>query len=153
MDDEVNGQWVKAAIGIVVIFIVSLWASCSEIRYLAFGKVTTATVRHCEVVEDRRQRKSAHLQVRYSFKDDDGQERIEGAQADATLQAKFAKGSKIEVQYVPRRIGESRLVGQNNWWLTLPLAISILATIGFVMWMYRDVRQYERAVARRNGLS
>ena len=91
--------------------------------------------------------------MRYSFKDDDGQERIEGARTDPDMQAKFAKGSKIEVQYVPRRIGESRLVGQNNWWLTQPLVISILATIGFVIWMYRDVREYERAVAGRNGLS
>jgi hypothetical protein len=124
-----------------VLFFASMLASCTELRYLAWGRVTQGHV--TEVTRSGlSQPGETAWRVKYDFQDN-GQPRREETRVVEGQRAVPAAGEPVPIQYVPGSSGTSRLAGQRD---TVALAIffgSLALMIGasiYLAWRDREPR-------------
>lgn len=110
----------------LVLFIVSTFMSCNEMRYAMWGtSVDTMTFSKQEVSTGRR-RLSRKLLVKYTF-DDAGKVRKE--EDEVPLDLPFPAANMIAVEYIPGS-ESSRVLGHHQKWWLLVFAGS-LGLMGF----------------------
>ena len=97
-----------------VMFFLSMFTSCTELRYLAFGRRTQG-----EVIAVSRWTQLATSppgdvwQLKYVFQDQ-GNIRREQTHLYGDAASPPTSGGKVEIEYIPRSEGMSRLAGQRD---------------------------------------
>jgi hypothetical protein len=95
-----------------VLFFASMFASCTELRYLAWGRKTEGRI--TEVTRSTLARPGEALwRVKYEFADD-GLARHEEARLAEGERPLPAAGAQVQIHYVPGSGGISRLAGQRD---------------------------------------
>ncbi len=95
-----------------LLFFASMFTSCTELRYLAWGRKTQGHV--TEVTRSTLARPGETLwRVRYEFQDD-GRARHEETRLAEGERPLPTAGAEVEIQYVPGSSGTSRLAGQRD---------------------------------------
>ena len=137
----------------VGVFIVSMFVSCSELKYQVYGKSTDAKlVKVSPILETgRRGRGRDALALDYQFTDTDGQVRNEEVTVSKDWQPPEVGESglrTIQVQYIPGSPGDSRLTGKENW-VTVLVFLGITGFLVFqVIRFWRTYQENERRSAR-----
>jgi hypothetical protein len=93
-----------------VLFAISAYFTWWELRYYIHGELADAGVDEVREIPARRRFRLKAWRVQYSF-DDNGQKRLEGDEVPAYWDK---PDSGIQVQYIPRTPGASRLAGHRS---------------------------------------
>jgi hypothetical protein len=137
----------RILLGCFALFLASGVASCDEIRYLASGKTAAAAITSANINRKYPDR----LTVYYRFTDADGTAREEWGSTSADLKDTLTSGSTVQVQYLSGWKGDSRILGHNNAWLTIPFAACTIALVIFTIVIWRDYNEHERRKAARDA--
>lgn len=130
-----------------VLFIVSAFTSCQEIRYTAFGRTADAAIVKTQTVRNRR---SSNLLLTYSFADLDGVKRTE--EDDVALD--FQPGeddegnSIVSIQFIPGSPGASRIPGGGRWIIIGIFVIMLTALTVIAVRFWIDFQKHQRRMAR-----
>lgn len=131
-------DWLKIrlAVGGLILFIVSIFFSASELWYLAFGKTTQATIVAVQEVTKRGRFGSTRtqLRVRYNFDEGDGIRKTEMDTVGTDWIDKL-EGGTVAVQYLPGSPESSRLSGNNHMFFVWVLPACLVA-LGVVTWRF-----------------
>ncbi len=134
-----------------IAFFVSMFASCSEMKYQLWGKTTTAQLLKVTKVTESRRSKSQALD--YQFTDVDGQVRKEEDRVSTSWVPPTAVDGQrptIQVDYIPGSPGTSRLDGRSNF----VFVIIFLAILGFLLFQvarfWKGYQEHERRMARQS---
>ncbi|MBX3357912.1 MAG: hypothetical protein KF745_05745 [Phycisphaeraceae bacterium] len=128
----------KFAFVAFVVFIVSFFASCSELKYFTHGKTAEAHLGRAAVVTSRGRfgTRRQKLQIDYVFQDGDGSTRRESDTVATSWPV--PEGDTIPVQYIPGSPGDSRLEGHSQAVFVYIFFASLawLAFLGFRFWKF-----------------
>lgn len=140
---------VRVLVITTIAFFISMFASCSEMKYQLWGKTTTAEL--LKVTKVQESRRSHSLALDYQFTDADGQVRKEEDRVSTSWVPPAApEGQRptIQVDYIPGSPGTSRLDGQSN----IVFVIIFLAILGFLVLQvakfWKGYQEHERRMAR-----
>ena len=130
-----------------ILFIVSAFTSCQEIRYTTFGRTADASIVKTLRVANRR---SSNLLLTYSFADLDGTRRTEEDDVSLDFQPDQddAGHNIVSIQFIPGSPGASRIPSGARWihiaiFLIMLTALSILAVRFWI-----DFQKHQRRMAR-----
>lgn len=122
-------------VGAIMLFIMSLFMSFTELRYAISGKEVAARVTGKVPLAYKGSRRSATRTV-YEVTgvfDDGGNERKETVTVEQDFP--FAEDGTIALQYLPGSVGMSRVAGTTNmFWVYVMLAC--MAMMGFLGWRF-----------------
>jgi hypothetical protein len=130
-----------------VLFIVSAFTSCQEIRYTTFGRTTAASIVKTQTVTNRRSR---NLLLTYSFADLDGTKRTE--EDDVSLDFQPIQDDEgrniVSIQFIPGSPGASRIPGGGRWIIIgiFVIMLTALSIIAVRFWI--DFQKHQRRMAR-----
>ncbi|GDX97607.1 hypothetical protein LBMAG48_00110 [Phycisphaerae bacterium] len=140
------GQRGKVIFSCVFLLLFSTCVSCSEIRYTLYGQTTRARVTNTYTYRPRRS--GEMLSVRFRFFDTDRSERIESFSVPVDQQAAYAKGTIVDVQYIPLRPGTARKAGESLWWCATPLVVGVVVGSYQVWQVVGDFKVYKAREAK-----
>lgn len=127
---------------IVVLFIISLVQSCTEIRLSLGGKQDKATVQEI-LVEVKRDSgaETGKFLVRYFYhaQDGDGPREYTGQYTTNRAEAEIRqKGDKLDLLYLAGKPSTHRIVGhRQRFWIFILIALT-MGGAGYVVWWYRQ---------------
>jgi hypothetical protein len=128
-------------LGILVLFLLSLVQSCTELRLSLGGKHDQATVTAVLVeVRKNTQEETGKFIVRYNFTAKDGEELRDfgGEYTTNRAEAESRKaGDKVGVTYLESKPAINRIDGHRQWFWVVILAVLSAAGIGCGVWLYR----------------
>ena len=123
---------------LLILFLVSGWLSCRELKYAAWGRSATADVVRVRKYKERRRYdpdEIAMADVRYQWTDTDDGQRRDGVLLLA--EDAPAEGDVIAIDYLPG-VKDSRLSGDRNDWAIAFFAIAFLAALLWFAKAWRD---------------
>ena len=132
---------IKIFLAIVVVFLLSLIQSCTELRLSLGGKRDKATVQDV-LVEVK---KGTHVEtgkflVKYYFTAQDGETLREFNGEYTTNRAEAEsrqKGDKIDMIYLASKPQINRIVGHRQWIWVVLLVVMTGAGVGYGAWLYK----------------
>lgn len=132
----------------LILFVLSLLFSFSELGYAVSGKSTEAQLVEVREIETsgRRGRSRTMLEVKYKFEDTDGQLRREQVRVNTDFEPKITTSEAgvtlVAVQFKPGEANASRLAGQDKMiWVYIFIGSTLLlvgAVVKFVVDYYKD---------------
>ncbi|HRX84801.1 MAG TPA: DUF3592 domain-containing protein [Phycisphaerae bacterium] len=124
-----------------VLFLLSGYASCVETKYLIWGKTTNAEVIDArKTVSNSGRRIVDVLEVRYTFKEEDGTVRKESF--TQSLNKPAPSGGALPIEYIPGAPGKSRMQGKRNYLFVVIFAIMSGALIVLTVKIMRQAYDY-----------
>ncbi|HPF39317.1 MAG TPA: hypothetical protein P5081_01135 [Phycisphaerae bacterium] len=136
-NDEESGRLGLWAF-LVILFLLSGWLSCRELKYAAWGRSANADVVRVNKYIDRRKYEFDEIpmaDVRYQWTDADDGQRKDGVLLRA--EDAPAEGDIIAIEYLPG-VKDSRMTGDRNAWAIAFFAISFLAALLWFAKAWRD---------------
>jgi hypothetical protein len=135
-----------SCVGVAVAFLISACFVLGEARYWAFGRTAQASVIRANSPDET---DDAFI-IRYSFTDPKtGSHREE---VDAVPSWWGPPPDEMDVEYVPGRVGASRVAGHHNWWALGFFALTSLGLLVGLGYLYRDARRaFEPYHAHHHG--
>ncbi len=116
----------KLIVLVGLMFLVSAWASCQEMKYAIWGRTAEAQVYSAEKVSVSSGRRVKNtVAVRYRWSDADDGEREDVQNLDLSWQR--PADDVIRIEYLPG-VKASRMAGERNW-----VAITIFLVVSGVM--------------------
>jgi hypothetical protein len=135
---DMNTEMLKfrLLLGGILLFLVSLIMSCSELKYRVWGQTADGTITGAHMETDRHGQK--HQVVEYIFMD--GQtSRREYVNVDPNQAINL--NAAVKVQYIPGKERQSRILGDNNMgWVTV-FGISVIFLLAMIIWVCRKAYQ------------
>jgi hypothetical protein len=128
---------IRIVIGVIVLFFVSMFESCQELRYMMFSKTTDATLNDNHVEKSEQDGETVLKRViSYSYKDGDTYRQ---RYVDVPMDWDGANAGGLKVQYLPgKQEMYSRLVGQNNMTWVVIFFVSLVAGAAGLFWLSRE---------------
>lgn len=121
-------------VAIVILFFVSMFQSCSEVKHSLLGIETTAEIAAVEPsVHDESDRLLTY------FVTDESGERVRVKRSVSASLGPFAPQQQIDVVYLSGKAERARLAAERNWvWPAIFLGMIGVgaAWVGFVWWQY-----------------
>jgi hypothetical protein len=153
-DMPLSGYYKARAVAAVIIaFFVSCYFAWEEFRYWFTGRETTAAVSDIrDHFTGNRYDNSSSREVWFSFEHEGLGKEVNGfVVIDADRENEFPRGRTLEIEYIGDRFFTARIRGMHNWWSLAFLAASVAAMIGFLVWVYVDMKRVEARRQRRRG--
>jgi hypothetical protein len=124
MEDETRRFKIMVFVGLL--FVLSAYSSCQEIKYSIWGKTAEATISSTQRMRMRRTR--TVLVVRYEFTEESGAQRTDSMAQPLDWQP--PADGKLSIDYLAGAKGESRLHGEWNF-IAVSFFLVMLGTMVF----------------------
>jgi hypothetical protein len=123
---------IRIVLGIIILFFVSMFESCQELRYMMFSKTidADAVITFVETGPNTRERELTG----FTYTDGD-------AYRKHTIEPIFwpdSNGTAVKIQYIPGKEFDSRILGEHNTVWVVIFFISVVAAIAGFCWLARD---------------
>ncbi len=150
MEDESSSATFKLGIALVVLFFVSWFQSCEELRYRMSGKKATATVTNIAELVDKYGRRTGDAKMWYEFANDNTKRRASGSVSLRADEAQdYYVGQSMPIEYIGDEMVSSRLEGRTNLvWAALFVG-SLAASVGCFVVLTIAYNRKARAPRRR----
>ena len=132
---------IKGVVVAIVLLLVSLGISCSELKYIMRGETARAQLMSMKEVQSRGRRGGGRqlLEIQYSFKDSkDGSNRTEVDRVPLSFEPQVGQeegGRKyVEVEYRPGEPARSRLAGNDDMMWVYIFFGTLVVTVGGTCW-------------------
>lgn len=140
---------VLLALAALILLCVSVIFSFVEIQYMLRGQTVAAMKARLTVHESSpRGRLFTAYFVEYSFADPTfNTKRIEREEVSNA----FILPGTLLINFVPGKLGLSRLAGTSYWWALVMLGTSVMFVVAMAIWFYIDFVKYQRHRARKRA--
>ncbi|MEX2216423.1 MAG: hypothetical protein WD768_20090 [Phycisphaeraceae bacterium] len=144
MDADEETRNFKIMAGIVLVFFMSMYASCQELKYMAWGKTVQADVVAFEVVSVSTGRYGAkEMRQRLQCTYDDGGKTVKFTDTlpmDWDL-SEAEETKKVRVQFFAGDARSARLAGRPNLVAVIAFFAMLLVVIGYTIKFIRDAKR------------
>ena len=130
-----NTRSFRFGIVVIILFVMSMVKSCTELKYTVWGEVTTATVTRTATVQESRRTES--FRVIYHFDDAEGTtyEGFDRVEQDTWT---MPEDRRIEIMYLPGNPDTNLILAQRSrFWVWVFLGMLAVFTIWCIK-AYRD---------------
>lgn len=120
-----------------ILFLMSAYASCIELKYLIWGEHTEATIVRAQKLTTSSGRRSVKVMgVTYEFAEKDGTSRKD--KMNMSLDWTPPADERLQIEYLPKTPGESRIPGERKYIFVI-IFFGSLCVMGF--FLVRVLRQ------------
>ena len=131
----------KLLLGIFVLFCLSAFKSCQEVKYRTGGKACKTTVSNITESTGRRGRHVGY-KIWYAFKNENTGKTVNGYTETGLDGAdRYHKGQELTIEYIGTEIFSSRIQGSGSLFWPTFFVLSVVAMIGSIVVFWRHVSE------------